>query len=165
LPAEFTPVHDPALIRVGGFGGYRNWLVGLAVVWGAGLIAILLVGRRRRTIQKEASSRPATFAQRIRPLVERGVAGTITPTECAALERLLIEHWAARLNLRDKKPAQIFRVLREHPEAGVLIGRLEHWLHRPAGSTDEASSDDVPSLLTSYLSTLPDEPVNTVSVA
>jgi hypothetical protein len=165
LPPVFTPVHDPPVISIGGFGKYRVWLAVLAVGWVLVLLAMVAIGRRRRSVERAEPARSTTFAERIRPLVERGVAGTITPTECASLERLLIEHWAARLNLCDKKPAHVIRELRGHAEAGVLVGRLERWLHRPAGSADvDETPDDVPRLLHAYLSDLPEERIETVNV-
>ncbi|MGC3971762.1 MAG: hypothetical protein QM775_31795 [Pirellulales bacterium] len=147
--------------RVTGFGQYRIWTAIVGAAWILGLAALLLVGRRRRRSTETRAVPPPTFAARLRPLIERGIAGTISPSECAALERLLIDYWAERLDLRDKKPAQVFRVLRDHPEASALVLQLETWLHRPSTSQDCSEPVDLQSLLAPYLhpAASPAEPV------
>ena len=82
----------------------------------------------------------------MRPLIERGVAGQLAPVERADLERSLLAYWKKRLNLLAHKPAETFAALRQHPEAGPLLGQLESWLHRPGPSANV----DVAGLLSPY---------------
>src|SRR5205814_6060256 len=84
-------------------GGYRLLLIVAGVLWVAGLLAILLVRRRRHEEARAGKGRPLTMAERLQPLVERGMAGQLSPGECASLERSLLAYWQGRLKLDDQK--------------------------------------------------------------
>ncbi|MBI1901019.1 MAG: hypothetical protein HYS13_07900 [Planctomycetia bacterium] len=127
-------------------GGYRTMLWIGGVLWAIGLAAILLVGRRKKRPVEGEGARPLTLADRLRPLVEGAMAGTLSTSQRAELERTLLSFWSQRLGLCDLKPAEIFAVLRRHPEAAALIQRLELWLHCPA-PTDRV---DIAALLAPY---------------
>lgn len=155
LTVEITPVLPPGQVQPnelrierGPFlGGYRlAWILG-AVLWAAGLFAILFVGRRRKRSHEETAVRaPKTFADRLRPIVEQAVRGEISHSRLAELERLLVAFWRKRLGLDTMKAAEAIVALREHDEAGSLLQQLELWLHRPGGSHDV----DIPALLEPY---------------
>jgi hypothetical protein len=126
-------------------GGYWLALAGGGVLWIAGLLAILLVGRRRRRTAAE-ESRPRTLAERLRPLVEEAAAGRLPHERLAELERLLLAWWRKRLRLEEERPAAAIAALRQHPEAGGLLSQLEAWLHQPASH----AAVDVAALLKPY---------------
>ncbi len=145
LPAGQVQPHPLDLHGSPWLGGYRTMLIVGGILWGAGLLAIVLV-RRRRQHAIVAAAQPLTMADRLRPLVERAMAGTLDRGEQAALERTLLSYWRRRLALDATKPAEAFRVLRDHAEAGPLLVRLEEWLHRP-GSAEPA---DLTAILAPY---------------
>ncbi len=123
-PLELAP--SPRL------GGYR-WLLALGgSLWCAGLVAIVVLGRRRVSEAVSNAGKPATLADRLRPLVDAAVAGTLDQGQQAELERLLIGYWRKRLGLEQQSPSGAMAALRAHPQAGALIRTLEDWLHRPA---------------------------------
>ncbi len=124
---------------------YRPALIAGGVLWVVVLVAILLVGRRRRG-GAGTGPQPLTLADRLRPLVEGAMTGSLTQAQRADLERTLLAYWRRRLGLGDRKPADTFAVLRAHPEAGPLLERLEAWLHRPGRAGDV----DVGALLSPY---------------
>lgn len=126
-------------------GGYRTLLVVLAVVWVIGLFAILFVRRRSREIV-EMRTKPRTLADRLRPLVERAIAGDLPQDRTAELERALIAYWRKRLHIEDVPASEAITKLHAHAEAGALLGALERWLHRPGGDPDV----DVAKLLAPY---------------
>lgn len=127
-------------------GGYRFWLIVGGITWALGLAAILLVGRHRRRTAAHADDRPVTLADRLRPLVEGARAGSLSTTQRAELERLLLSFWERRLGVADAKPQEAFAVMRRDPDAGPLLKQLEDWLHRP----QPASDVDVNRLLQPY---------------
>jgi hypothetical protein len=88
-----------------------------------------------------------SLADRLKPLVNAAVAGTLSKGQHAELERLLIGYWRKRLALEQASPAEAMTVMRNHPEAGPLIRNLEEWLHRPAARADAV---DVAALLRPY---------------
>ncbi|QJW94826.1 hypothetical protein [Frigoriglobus tundricola] len=134
-------------------GGYRFVVIGAVVLWALG--AVVLVGsfvfprRKRRTAPVE---RPVSLAERLRPLVEGAVAGTLSRPELANLERALLAYWRKRLKLETAAPAVAMDELHKHPEAGPLLARLETWLHRP-GPPEPV---DVSALLAPYRELPPD---------
>ncbi len=139
-PTELTPKSPPWL------GGYSTTLVVGGVLWVIGLLAILLVGRRKRAATAAAAARPVTLADRLRPLVEGAATGRLDDGGKAELERLLLAFWRRRLELGAQKPAAAIARLREHAEAGALLRQLDAWLHRPG----PAAAVDVAALLQPY---------------
>jgi hypothetical protein len=148
LPNALESRPTPAL------GGYRLLLIAAGIAWGIGLLAILLVGRRKKSVAQGALARPVTVADRLRPLVEKAVAGRLTHGEEAELERMLLAFWRRRLHLEHLRPAEAMAALRLHAEAGRLLEQLEQWLHRP-GPPDAV---DVAALLRPYQSAVEDVP-------
>lgn len=121
--------HVPSLFR-----GYRAVLMAVAAGWVATFFIIRRVDRKPKLAPTaETAARPPTFADKIRPLVERAAKGQLTAEEQASLERMLITHWQQRLNLTGTSTNDLIQQLRHHPEAGVLLRALEDWLHRPPG--------------------------------
>ncbi len=157
LPAirvEIKPVLPPGQIQPNRLeskpapflGGYRILLLVVAIVWVVGLIALLFVGRRRKPAADGADRPQLTLADRLRPAVEDAIAGKLTQSRQAELERLLLAFWRKRLNLEEMKAAEAISALRDHEEAGGLLRQLELWLHR----RDHNDSVDVAALLKPY---------------
>ena len=114
--------------------GYRRALMVVVALWVIAFFVIWRLGRRNQPAANAAPvHREPTFAERIRPLVERAAAGSLSPDEKATLERMLITHWQRRLNLTSASGDELILRLRQHNEAGVLLRALEDWLHRPPG--------------------------------
>jgi hypothetical protein len=147
-PGQIEP-HALGLLPAPWMGGYRLVLALAGSLWCAGFVAILLWGRGKRGRAEEASAQPLTLADRLAPLVNAAMEGTLSPGQHAELERLLIGYWRRRLQLDHASPAQAMRAMKEHPEAGPLLRRLEDWLHRPGPRTGAV---DVAALLAPYRS-------------
>jgi hypothetical protein len=131
-PGQVTP--HPLQIRETPFlGGYRALQIAVGTVWGLGLVAIIYYGflRRKTGATGPTAGRPASLADRLRPLVEGAMAGRLSQPQLASLERSLLAYWRKRLHLEKADPAQAIEQLRSHAEAGPLLEQLEHWLHRP----------------------------------
>jgi hypothetical protein len=154
LPPGPIEPHRLILARSPYLGGYRLLVLLGGLAWVAGLAAIVLAGRRKRIATDARTVRPATMADRLRPLVDAAMAGELDAGRRAELERLLIGYWRRRLELEHLPPARFMAVLHEHEQAGPLLRRLEDWLHRPAGSSEPV---DVAALLAPYQSIPADE--------
>lgn len=123
-PGEPDPVPAPAL------GGYSALQVAFFVLWGAGLLAILFVGRKRKARAVAPPVQP-TLADRLRPLVEAVAQDRADTAAKAELERMLVAFWRLRLGLRDERAHDAIAAIRRHPEAGELLRTVEVWLHAP----------------------------------
>ena len=112
------------------WSGYRKLIIIGAIVWLIGLAVLGLTRRSKRT-EPTATVRPVTLADQLRPLAEKAIAGTLTTTERAALERSLMSYWQQKLDVNTLPPGEALSVIRHDPTAGPLFLRLERWLHRP----------------------------------
>jgi hypothetical protein len=136
--------------RAGGwpfFGGYRVVMGAMIVVWLAMLYPLIVAGRKKFAMAAPPTTTKLTFADRLRPLIDRAAAGTLSSDEKAKLERMLLAYWERRLHLTGDSPAEAIATLRRHPEAGELLRALEEWLHRRPGA---ASAIDANALLAPY---------------
>ncbi|MCA9184230.1 MAG: hypothetical protein R3E01_07925 [Pirellulaceae bacterium] len=131
--------------RVRGLGGYRLLLIAGGVVWMLVFLALMFV-RKRPSEEGGVSSTPLTLAQRLRPLVQRGIRGKLSTDEYAQLERVLIAYWRRRLGWNDLSAADAIMRLRQHPESSPLLLQMENWLHNPNRNGDV----DVAALLKPY---------------
>jgi hypothetical protein len=147
LPPGQVEPHPLGLERAPWLGGYRLILAIGGSIWVAGLAAILLLGRRKPSEAEAESARPLHLADRLRPLVDAALSGTLDKGRHAELERLLYGYWRKRLRLEQASPAAAIRQMRDHPEAGALLRKLEEWLHKPGS---EVAAVDVESLLRPY---------------
>ena len=145
LPPGQPRPHELEFKRTPWLGGYRTLLIIGAVVWVVGLVALLLLGRRKHAASRIAA-RPVTLADHLRPLIEGARAGRLSPARLAELERTLIAYWTRKLRLQDRKPTEALGAMRGHPQAGPLLGQLEVWLHRP----NHTGEVDVARLLEPY---------------
>lgn len=155
LPAGQIKPHAPSARDVPSFGGYGVLLIMGGVLWAAGLAALLFAGRQRKRAAAEAHARPRTLAERLQPLVERALAGTLSRFERAQLELGLMAYWRRRLGLEDRAPQEVLALMRDHADAGPLLRSLEAWLHEPASPTvgarsSSAASVDIRALLAPY---------------
>ncbi len=134
-----------------GVGGYTTGMTVLGVLWAAGLVALMTVGRKRDgEVEGEAPAAPLTLADRLAPLVERARSGELDTTQQAELERLLLAHWRDRRDLGAVPVADAVAALREDEEAGPLFLQLERWLHRPDSGGEAV---DLGALLAPYRGT------------
>ena len=74
-------------------GGYQRWLIVVAVGWVAVLLLLIFWRRGSKNAGDTVNAQPRTLAERLRPLVDRAVAGVATQAELASLERSLLTYW------------------------------------------------------------------------
>jgi hypothetical protein len=146
LPNGQVLPHELTAGRPAFTGGYWLAVIAAGGLWLLGFLAILLVGRKKKHEESAEVGVGGTLADRLRPLVKRGLAGKLELSERADLERSLLAFWTKKLKLDELKPAERFARLRIHADAGPLLNQLEAWLHQPGVQ----SSVDVTSLLRPY---------------
>ena len=128
-PGDFEPSDiEPSESRR--LDGYSALQALMGALWGAGLLAILFVGRKWQKKPPPAPPQP-TLADRLRPLVEEVAGGHADDARKAELERLLVAFWRVRLGLEDARAVDAIMAIRQHEEAGRLLRQVEAWLHAP----------------------------------
>jgi hypothetical protein len=162
IPVRVTPMLPPGQIQpnaleiqhAAGFWSYRTAQISAGIVWGLGLIAIIYFGfvRRKKLDGETAEAKPLSLADRLRPLVDGAIAGKLSQSQLASLERTLFAFWRRRLHLEQTDPPVAMEMLRTHAEAGPLLEQLEIWLHRP----DPTAKVDPTALLKPYQHLPPD---------
>ncbi len=141
--------HDPEHQKLPRVGGYKLLLIAGGVLWVGVLALLLFAGRRKAGAGSEnAETKPATLAERLRPIVLEAREGKLDKEGQARLERLLLAVWRKRLKVENASPGEAIRTLREHAEAGALLRALEDWLHRPPGAAK--NEGDIDALLKPY---------------
>lgn len=146
LRADQLRPHPVADGRVPSIGGYRVLLVVGGTIWVVGLIALLLVARKRKAAAEAERPRARTLAERLRPLVEQAIAGVLSRRERAELESGLVAYWRRKLRFEERRPEEALALLHADAQAGPLLRGLEQWLHMPAPPT----AIDVTALLEPY---------------
>ncbi|MCA9062938.1 MAG: hypothetical protein KDA96_07760 [Planctomycetaceae bacterium] len=126
-------------------GGYQLMFIAGIVVWVAGLIAILCIGRSRRSADvKGTEETPTDRIRQIEELLQRAMStGFLTATEKAFLDARVVAFWRERRQLNHMTADAALRVLRQDSEASPLLQTLEQWLYRPPSDDRE----DLNSLL------------------
>jgi len=146
LPPGRALPHRPGAGEVETAGGYRIALIAAAALWAAGLAALLFLRRKRVAAESGPAARPATLAEKLRPLVLRATRGELSPRERAELELRLIAYWRKRRGLERETPEAALAILKSDASAGPLLVGLEDWLHRPSPPAEV----DVAKLLEPY---------------
>lgn len=155
IPVTIRPIRPPGQIEPNALrpsptpslGGYRFWLALGGASWVAGLVAILGYGRGKKARRLSDGPHRLNLADRLRPLVEGAMHGTLNEGQHAELERLLMGYWRHRLNLDDADPARAIALMKQDEKAGPLLNQLEVWLHQPEGGKTPV---DVAALLEPY---------------
>lgn len=136
LPVEITSLLPPQVVQphplftppVRGFFRYGFWMTALGIAWAFGLGGLVLIGRRRADRGRPpAESIPweTLLSSRLRAAQQ----GRLASADLAELERMLIEYWRRKLQLRATDPATAIQELRRHPEAGPALRALESLFH------------------------------------
>lgn len=147
LPPGQVQPHPPTRGVTPELGGYERVLWTLGILWGVGSLVWWLSGRRKaQATRAREEAPPPTLAERLAPLVERGLRGDLPLEDRARLELILIAIWRKRLGMQDTPAAEVLVRLKQHEEAGLLLGELERWLHSP----DTDSDVDPAQLLAPY---------------
>ncbi|MBI1323462.1 hypothetical protein GC170_09785 [bacterium] len=126
-----------------------NIFVGL---WIAGLAGLFHWSNRVKKVETVSTEviTPVSLSQRLKPLVTAACEGSIAPHQRAELESLLIAYWTSRSDACDEvSPGRILSKLKQHPDAGPLLKKLEQWLHMPPGQ-GQASEREIAQLLKPY---------------
>ena len=151
LAEDVVEPNELAVPAPDGVGGYSTAMTVLGILWAAGLVALVTVGRKRGGKEDgPAIAAPLTLADRLAPLVERARSGELDTAQQAELERLLLAHWRDRRDLGAAPVAEAVASLRQDEEAGPLFLQLERWLHRPDSGGDAV---DLGELLAPYRGT------------
>ncbi|MCH2152233.1 MAG: hypothetical protein MK089_02730 [Phycisphaerales bacterium] len=115
-------------------GGYQTWIIIIGVLWI--LIPIVAIMAKFKQPSEEPQVEPTkpTLAEQLSPLVNAACNRNLSISEQGQLELLLYWHWQEELGLGSDRPEAVSR-LRHHEIAGLLLRKVEAWLHDPRSTT------------------------------
>lgn len=145
-PGQITP-NELEMGWIPRLGGYRNLVIGAGVIWLAGLLMLIFLGRKNKVVKQEETA-SFSLADFLQERLEAASSNQIDVKQYAELERILFGIWRRKLGLMSVPADQALREIRENEEAGPLMLQLERWMHSPHRDPDI----DLPTLLTPYRS-------------
>ena len=140
-------------------GGYKLFFSGIWLFWALLLVPLIFVGRVKKTVEVVIIAPPPTLEEQLRPLVEKALGGGLDVAEKEHLERLLMGYWQQKLNCDEATAYLMLKKIKEDPEGGQLIAKLEDWLHRPPGTEPVALGEMLARY--AHLTEQPEEKVGT----
>jgi len=117
---------------------HSNYTLMMRTLWGlwaAMLIPLAWYGHKRRHRRLPPVVVP-TIAEQLRSLLERASCEPLSVEEQVDLEQLLFAFWSKRLKLSTERLIETITELRNHPQAGVQLNRIERWFHSPHKPTN-----------------------------
>lgn len=142
-PNELTEGWLPRL------GGYETLMLVVAVLWTLGLLGLIFLGHKRKT-QKVDQAPPTTLAEMLKLRIQKTCDDEADSKDLAELERMLVAFWQKKLNLDADAPHEAIVKIRQHPDSGPLMRKIESWIHQPQTNRADDSNVDWPSLLEPY---------------
>ena len=130
-------------------GGYKVLVIVLAVLWTLGLLGLIFLGRKRKP-DELAEETPTTLAAMLKQRIQTACDNTAGSKELAELERMLVAFWQKKLNLESESPHQAIVKVRQHPDSGGLMRKLETWIHQPKTNGADDQDVDWETLLAPY---------------
>ena len=130
-------------------GGYKVLVIVLAVLWTLGLLGLIFLGRKRKP-DELAEEAPTTLAAMLKQRIQTACDNTAGSKELAELERMLVAFWQKKLNLESESPHQAIVKVRQHPDSGGLMRKLETWIHQPKTNGADDQDVDWETLLAPY---------------
>ena len=130
-------------------GGYKVLVIALAVLWTLGLLGLIFLGRKRKP-DELAEETPTTLAAMLKQRIQTACDNTAGSKELAELERMLVAFWQKKLNLESESPHQAIVKVRQHPDSGGLMRKLETWIHQPKTNGADDQDVDWETLLAPY---------------
>lgn len=155
LPAEHhgqleTP---PALTRDLTAPGLRRvMLVGVAVLWSVGLLALFL-GRRSQLRSQPLTIPESVPEQSLPKMLRLAELKLLTPQGVAGIERELLDLWRREFGLTEFPGADLIRRLEQHPRGKDLLAALDEWRRRL-----QSGPSRLPPLLAAYAGDNGDSP-------
>jgi len=125
-------------------GGYITLVLVLIVLWVVGLVAILLLKRKRATTAQVTAD--PTLGERIYKLLKES-NNDLTADQKAELDRMVIGHWRHQFpDLEHRPVADSISFLKGNPKSAPMLLSIEKWLH----SGRDVSAQEIDEALSSY---------------
>lgn len=148
LQDKWTEPRPLAVVKPDKIGGYKKLIWVLGILWAIGLIAILLI-RKKRSAEEPQLTEPS-LSDRIYKLLNDS-NNDLTSTQKAELDRMIIGHWLHQfpdLNIEHRSVADSIAFLKTQKESAPMLLSIEKWLH----SGKEISAKEIQLTLSSYKS-------------
>ena len=145
LPPDRLKPNEVSEGLLASLGGYQAALFAAGVIWLAGLILILNLGRKKDAdLSVDGSRTEVTELDRIQQLLMTALeSGELSAEDKAALDTGIFNFWREQRSLTLESMESAIAKLRRDEEAGPLLQGIERWFY----STTPPTSSEIPQLL------------------
>ncbi len=148
-------IQETEEIRVEVGGRYYETLTGLTLLW-IGWLLLLIFYKRPRPVAEIADAPPGpSLAEMLRSFLSQLETGTLDADAKAKMEMVMLQCWRNELALGHVPMNTVLDEIGRHEKTGGAMRKIQHWLHHPASSVQNA---DIAAVVAPYtLETMPSE--------
>ena len=140
LPPDRLKPNEASEGFLASVGGYQTALIIAGLVWLAGLIVILNLGRGKdASLAVDTAEVQLSEVDRIQQLLLTAIeSGELSAEDKAELDTGIFNFWRKQRSLESESMESVIAVLREDEEAGPLLQGIERWFYstRPPGAEE-----------------------------
>lgn len=127
---------EAVLIDVG--GRYYEILALLTVLWVVWLLLLIFYKRPRKAVAADEGPAGPTAEELLALFRAQVEAGTLSTTDKARMEMLLLRRWRDELALSALPMDDVLRAIGRDARMGAALRKLQQWLHQPVSSVKNA---------------------------
>jgi len=121
-------------VKIGIWHYYYETMAAVIALWLLWLALIIFWPRRRDPEQDTAADLPDPFPARLNAYLAMAAKGTLSETDKARMEMMLIDHWCTCLPHASPSMHTALRRIGQDPSLGAAYHTLIDWLHNPASA-------------------------------
>lgn len=140
-------IQELSEVRIDIWHFYYETMAVIIALWVLWLGLIIFWPRKREAMQELSGAVREPFADRLRRYLEMANADTLSETDKARMEMMLIDHWRMKLPNPGPHMHTTVRRIRQDPGFGTAYHTLIDWLHNP---TSSITKDQLIQQLTPY---------------
>jgi hypothetical protein len=133
-----TRIRETEEIRIDVGGRYVETMTVLALLWIGWLFLLIFWKRPQPSAGPDAELPGPTLAERLRDFLAQLEAGTLDAESKAKLEMTMLRCWREELAVSDLTMSAALHEIARGDQTGEALRRLQHWLHHPASSVENA---------------------------
>lgn len=139
-----TRIQETEAVQIDVGGRYYEIMALLFVLWILWLLLLIFYKRPRQSVATASGPSGPTPEELLAHYRTQLTSGTLSSTDKARMEMLLLRRWRADLSLGSMPMDLAIHAISRDPKTSAALKTLQHWLHHPASSV---SSTEIAALL------------------